>query len=343
MAKTINPGRISVEEFIAHQVPRTKKGETGRVPKFSEAVPPRNTRNLDFFTRRLQRTLSDRGQPVEPDPKLQAAPVPPQLSAYLSAEADIIAVSQNAATHLHQVQPASHYERESLFVATKLNVGGQLGIAVMKLEEEEGIHFTSTTINGMPVLDVELYDNLTLTDNTRVFKAGAFWLDQGQLYGLVSDDQQGQRGDIADFFLRSFLGCRHQRQPSLTTKDFYEATETWIAGSTMGDQDKLDAYDALKTEIRSQRATIDPVQFVRENFAPEHQDALRRHLANAGVPQAAFDKNVSRLGTRPMKSRLKTSSGITISGSADDIRDRVQSRELDGEQVIIIHDKLATP
>jgi hypothetical protein len=342
MAKTIDPGRIAVQEFIAHQVPRRRRSESGREPKFSQAVPDRNDRNLDFFTRRLKRTLQQRGQPVETDPRIQDALVPAQLKAYLQDGGDIVGVSQKVATHLCETQPGSHHERESLFVATRLSIAGQLGLAVMKLEEEEGVHFTTKTVRGKTVLDVELYDNLTLTDNTRVFKAGAFWIDRGGVYGLVSDDQQGQPGEIADFFLRRFLACRYQRRPSLTTKDFYEAVETWIDHSTLPDQDKLDAYDALKTEVRSQRRTIDPVQFIADNFAPEHQDALRDHLAQAGVPDAEFDKDLARLGTRPSKSRLKTSTGITITGDADDIKERVSSEILNGEQVIVIRDVLAS-
>lgn len=341
MAKTINVGQIKVQSFIAHQVPRVKKSEKGREPNYSGAVPPSSDRNLDFFTRRLRRTLAKKGQPVEVNPKLEAVPVPDQLTAFLKEQADVVAVSQAAARHLFQTQPASPHERESLFVTTPLTISGTRGVAVMKLEEEEGIHFTTKQIDGKTVLDVELYDNLTLTDNTRVFKAGAFWLDQGRLYGLVSDDQTGERGEIADFFLRGFLGCRHQRQPSLTTKDFYEAVDTWIAESPLSDQEKLDAYDALKTELRSQRKTVDPLQFVTDHFHPEHQDGLRAHLQQAGVPTAEFDKDLARLGTKPTSTRLKTTTGITITGSADDISERVSSEEVDGERVIVIRDTLA--
>lgn len=333
---------ITVRRLIAHQVPRPIAGDPVPDPQLSEAVPDLPPDTLAFFGRRLIRTLQDRGQPVEVDPQLDSPRLPGILADVLSAEnPDLVEPSQRAARYLLEVQPGSPYERQSLFVTAEVTANGQRSIAVMKLEREEGVHIHEREVNGMRVLTVEVLEDLMLTDNTRVFKAGLFRLDQDRIKGYVSDDQQGARDDPARYFLHRFLGCRLERRAAVVTRDFYNAAEEFIS-KQVGDSDrKLRYLTALQVEMASNRAQVDPVQFINDHLVGEDRAQFEVHLQSAGVPMAAFEKDLEKLESRVARSRLKTSKGITISGAASTIRDRVEITEINQRPAIVIRDTVA--
>ena len=332
---------VRMRQLIAHQVPRPVQGDTTAEPQLSEAVPDLPLETLTFFGRRLVRSLSDRGQEVEVDPRFDDPRMPKILGDALSTEElDLVAPSVTAARYLLEVQPGSAYERQSLFVMGDAVANGQASIALLKLEREEGVHVHSRTIDGKVVLDVEVLEDLMLTDSTRVFKAGLFWKDQNTLKGIVSDDQQSRRADPARYFLERFLGCRLRRSPALVTRDFYEAAEKFISTEVGDGERKLQYLTALQAELSSNRTQIDPVQFAHDHLVQEDRARFETYLQQAGVPAAAFDKDLDRLVPRLKKSRLKTASGITISGATQAMTERVSVIHHDGGPAILIRDSV---
>ncbi len=77
-------------------------------------------------------------------------------------------MSQDAARHLYAVQGGSN--SEGLLVVCGVTVEGRTGVALMKLEEEEGVQVEQSTVSGKPTLSFTVLDNLMLTDNTRVLR-----------------------------------------------------------------------------------------------------------------------------------------------------------------------------
>lgn len=332
---------ITVRRLIAHEVPRPLQGQDAVEPQLSEAIPDLPQRTLDFFGRRLIRSFADRGQSIEVDPRLEDPRLPGILRELLAEESpDLLDPSQRAARYLLEVQPGSPYEQQSLFVMAIVVANGRRSIALMKLEREVGVHVQQRQIDGKSVLDVEVLEDLMLTDKTRVFKAGLFWLDRNVLKGYVSDDQQAVRDDPARFFLQRFLGCRLERSPSVVTRDFYRATEAFIT-KHVDESRKLDYFNALQVEMASNRGQIDPVQFARDYFEPDERAPFEGHLHDAGVPTAAFDKDITKLGPSVKRSRVKTSAGITISGAAQEMKDRVGVITFEGAPAIVVRDTIA--
>lgn len=328
---------------MAHQVPRKRRSDTStNEPTYSEAIPELPDETLGFFTKRLQRTLQQRGHPVEEDEQAESPPLPRLFANFLNDELDLLQVSQRAADHLYRSQSGSPHEEECLFVTCEVSMMGKKGVAVMKLEREEGVQIETQDIDGKETLMVKVLDDLMLTDNTRLFKAGVFWLDRTTLYGSVSDTQQNTQTDIAQYFISGFLGCRFQKLPNVVTKDFFDAVPNFINSEVTDSEKKLNYYWALQTEVNSNKNNIDPVQFVADNFDLDHQDNVAAYLSDAGVPDAVFNKDTSKLSDRNNKSRLKTSNGLTIVGKPDEIHGRVTSEEYDGESAIIIRDTLVS-
>lgn len=322
--------------LIAHLIPHRRKNDAiVDIPK-SEAIPEVPGATLGFFTRRLVRTLNHRGQDVEIDQSRTELVMPPLLRDRLNGQIELLPFSQQAAQHLYVSQTGS--SSEGLLVACDLVHAGGPAVGVMKLDEEEGGLLEDQMVNGLPTLGVTVLDQLLLTDNTRVFKAGVFWMDADALVGHVSDEQQGDPVDIADYFLGRFLGCRLARRPAVLTRTFYDVVAAFISDHVAEQNKKLEYQDALNTEISSNRAKIDPIQFVQDHFDEEHRVPLLDAFTTAEVPEQSFYKDDSTLGTRLKKSRWRTSSSITISGSIQDMKEKVEPRTIDGEQVIVIHD-----
>lgn len=343
MVKSIDVGQVKVAQLIGHRVPRRKGPDDKREPALTDALPSLPPETLDFFGARLKKSLAAKGQDVEVDPKLDDPRMPRLVRGHLaSAPRDLVATSQTAARYLFESQGGSRYEDESLFVTLDVSLGGQPAISVMKLEKESGVEWDEETNDeGETVLMVSVNPRLFLTDNTRVFKAALFALDDAALVGIVSDDQQGQPTDVAEYFMRRFLGCRPRRSPAITTRDFYRTIERFISEDLTDPGQKLDVEGALKTELNSNRKRIDPVDFVSTYVPEEHQDLLLTRFRENEVPTTTFSKDLGKLGAQPRTTRLKTASGITIAGSAEEMSDRVRPGvDEDGAPTIIVRDTL---
>ena len=335
----VDVASLTIKNLIAHDIPKRMAADELTDFELSQAVPKLPRPTLDFFRGRLKVTLTKRGQLVDPNPKLNKPPLPPVLQAWLAdSKVDVVDVSQEAAKHLYSVQTGS--ASEGLLAVSAATIDGRRALALMKLPHEEGLSVTQTNVGGKPTLNVEVLGNLTLTENTRVFKAGVFWLDDGAMLGLVSDDQTGEATDIAGFFLTNFLGCRRVRQPKVLTKAFKEAVTEYISKNVTDEDDKLQYTYALYAELRSNAKKIDPTKFVSEHVGDDHKAPLLEALKQRGVPAAAFVKDTEMLPRGGRAARLQTEGGLTISGDAEAI-ERVESHDdVDGEHAIVIRDRV---
>lgn len=328
---------LSISDLIAHDIPKRRKSDAISDIPLSESVPPLPQPTLEFFTARLRGTLVKRGQIVEVDPKIEGAPLPGAIEQWLRTRGDVVALSQLAARHLYAVQVGS--ASEGILAMSPASVEGSTALALMKLPHEAGLRVKRMNIDGKATLTIELLGDLTLTENTRVFKAGLFWLHERAMVGVVSDDQTGEPCEIADFFLAKFLGLRRMKRPAVQTKAFRDTVIEFITKTVDEEAQKLDYFNALNVELRSHARKIEPIEFVRRHFHLRYREPLLKALAARGVSQSAFPKSTDLLPQGGRKARLKTNGGLTIAGDADAM-ERVKAEVVDGKQAIVIRDTL---
>lgn len=335
----VDLGQLSMEKLIAHDIPRRlKSDELADIP-LSEAIPTLPSKTLQFFDLRLQGTLIKKGQLVEVDPKLESPTLPPKIENWLrGTETDLVVTSQRAARHLYAEQDGS--TSEGLLAVSKADLNGNRALAIMKLPHEEGLQIHTKEVNGKNTLEITVLGDLTLTQHTRVFKAGLFWMEADKVVGLVSDDQTGESYDIAGFFLSNFLGFRRQQLPSVTTKSFKRIVEKYVSEKVTDDNEKLEYFNALYVELRSNAPKIDPSDFIQKHFKPEHQQPLFNTLKESGVTSAAFEKDTSQITNNGTRGRLKTTGGLTIFGDSEAMS-RIQSQSINGKTAIVIFDSVS--
>lgn len=342
MKKTdVDLATLGVSSLIAHAIPLRRAGDPMIAIPVSQVVPKMEAKSLAFFRDRLKVTLARQGQIVEVDPTLVGSFLPPEIRRWLEAsKPDLLGLSQGAAQHLYTNQSAS--QKDSWLAAATAKLGGARALALMKLPPEAGIQWRRVTLDGKVTLDVTVLDDLTLTEHSRVFKAGLFWLEGSRLRGLVSDEQQNAPTDISDFFLVKFLGFRRTREPNVLTQMFKVAATEFINKHVDDEEEKLGYFSALHVELRSHATRIEPAVFAQTHLAQEHRAQFLEVLAKHEVPDAGFRKDKSLLPREGRGGRVYTKNGLTISGDAEAIEERVRSAEVDNKRVIVIDDTLTS-
>ena len=135
-----------------------------------------------------------------------ASPIPSLVKQHLDgASAELLVASQTMARQLYSSQ--TRQNSAGLLIVSSVVVSSGPGLAILKLEHEDGIRVRRNSDESHLALDIEYISELVMTSQTKVFKAGLFYpsADDGGASGLVSDQQRSdsRRGDVAAFFLRA--------------------------------------------------------------------------------------------------------------------------------------------
>jgi hypothetical protein len=133
------------------------------------------------------------------------------------------------ARHLYLCQKGN--SPEGLLTVCEVTIADRNGVAILKLEREEGARVELAGTDGKRTFSVQHLHNLMLTGRTKVYKVGLFVQagdDLSSIEGSVCDTQRSHDSTVAHFFLEQFLGCRLREQSEITTQQFFEATENFI-------------------------------------------------------------------------------------------------------------------
>jgi hypothetical protein len=206
---------------------------------------------------------------------------------------------------------------------------------VLKLQHHEAMRMQPiTTEDGHQTFSATILGDLTLTDDTRVFKAALFRATGAgprDLEGLASDDQRGSGlgADLADFWLLTFLGCGFAEAPDRSTRAFYDATNAFLE-TLPHPEHRIEYRRALVATLLSPAATMSPAAFSEQFLRDEHKAGYDRVLAERDVPQTTFDKDLGLVERYLKRTRLTTAHRLTITGPPDQIEARVTIERADG-------------
>lgn len=310
-------GKLIVRKVIIHEIPRHSRSMDGGGPILSEVESPLNKELQLYFRERIIASLKS---PQAFDIMFEPAGTSPVPGLVLDSTSSnpkngFVSSSQEMAKHLFAMQTGSN--PSGLLSVIDCQVGSHEAVALIKLEKEEGARLQQDTIDGKRTFDIQHLRDLILTENTKVFKIGLF-VQTGQDLGSIDagacDHQRGYRPrtEIADFFLKRFLGCKLLDDPMVSTKRFYDATEKFINDYVEDPLRRTKYYNHLVSELTSQKGSLSPKSFAEKYLVVADRQKYLDYLESQNVAPTSFPRETDLISARLEKRVLEFRSGIAI-------------------------------
>ncbi len=336
---------LAVEQVIVHQVPRRDRAiDADTAITFSETpIPDLDPSRANFFVQRINGSLVERPFAIVPL-KGRVSTMPELIAGLIADRTQLVAASKDMARALYNAQ--RKVSNPGLLCVVIGKLASADCVVVLKLQYREGmqIHPMLTT-DGQQTFSATILDDLTLTEDARVFKAALFragGAGPDALEGLASDDQRRTgEGELADFFLVAFLGCDFAAEPDRMTRDFYEAASAFF-DSLPDPEQRIEYRRALVATLLSPTPTIVASEFSEQFLRDGHKATFDALLREREAPLTAFDKDTTLIDNKLKRTRLRTTHGLTITGPPDEIAERVSVGEGrdGGPPVILVRDEL---
>ncbi len=324
-------GQIQVQSLIVHEIPRhfLRAEDPSDGPVLSDVESPLNQTVRNFFQERMAGSLGRAAFEVELDPGAESRT--PGLIEGLLADppSDLVSSSRELAEILYHCQGGA--SPQGLLTVMTVAVEGRPGVAIIKLEKEEGTRVQRKKVQGGSTFSVDHLRDLMLTGKTRVFKVGLFSRPTGSdvIRGLVCDKQKGPGTTVAFFFLQRFLGCRLCESPEITTNRFFEVAQRYINEDIDDPERKANYQVALAQELSSNRTTVSPEAFANTNLDAADRAGLMERLEGAGVGTRSFPKDLAIVKPALRRIQWQFQQGVVVLALPEQVGGVVQVEGLD--------------
>lgn len=339
-----NYSSLNIENLIIHEIIKQNLSEEKQPPIYSEIESPLDDEIRLFLKDRMTDTVgSSKAHNIIFDDS-SSSTVPDLIKSLFAEEfdsANFVESSKEIASHLNQIQ-TGRSPGGFITIVNGKNLGQQI-IGVLKIEREQGARLEQAERNGKKTFEITSVKNLVLSQNTRLLKIGVFYqnLDNGQIVGKICDNQLTRKGEVASFFLNSFLGCKFMYDPSIQTKDFFRYSIQFIK-EKIEDPITQNKYKLhLQSYISNQERVINPRTFATTNLEVAHRQAYEDYLTEKGVGVAEIIRDTSCIKTYIEKIALEFENGIQIIGNQQDFEEQVSIEHLeDGRTKAMVESRL---
>lgn len=340
---TIDLSGLQLLEIVIHEIPIRRPGGDTVQPVLSEAAVPLDEELRRLFLENIRKKANHErcfGASFMAD---ASSPVPAWVREHGRDELSFIALSQNCARRLAEIQPSS----SSLGLLAVIRGRFQRGncLVLLKLEHEEGVRVRRNVENGqVRSLSLEHIREIVLSPTTRFFKQ-AFYQDAGD--GLevleVVDSQQRPSSinrPVANYFLGAFLGAHVAVEAKEATRRFYQAAREYVDKEIENVEEQLRVTQALISYIEAPAETMSIRNFAGSFIAPEAQDQFVQFLVARKVPEEEFAKDLALIRTSLSHMNMIGKRGYRVIGPSDSWEDRVSvALRDDGESEVTIRDE----
>lgn len=335
---------LEIDSAIVHDVPVRRAGADSGGPTFSEIDSELSQDLRNYFREKIVGSLAQAAFEVAFDPAA-GSPVPTLVTSVLEGSAEtIIQPSKDMAKHLYVSQTGVNPAGLLTVIQGRLNE--RRAVAILKLEREDGVRVLQGERQGLPTFDIQAIHDLMLTQNTKVFKVGLFLEPSNSgdaVEGLVSDKQRGYAPttEVADFFLKRFLGCILLLAPEVMTRRLFDAAEKFINETVLAPEDKARYQIALMAELGSQDTQFRPRRFAEHQLNVQHRQPFIAALAAEQLPANVVAKDTKLVASQLRKLRMDFDSGVLLIVPPAAVGEQVQVTELDdGRTHVDIRDHL---
>lgn len=343
----LNLEGLTVERIVVHTIPKRSPGKMPGVPIYAPRLTNLAQAGKDVFQLRITESLGKRSHGIE----LSIVDFSPQSFMQIGSQlmyandASFLSSSQAFANQLVRIQANLDLAASKLIVISgRIGLAQHRYVAVIKADLQDG--FADDNVNGTTLLE-----NLFLTPTQRLFKIG---LLEEAIAEPVNDE--GMRNEenfrvhlfdhlvttyetrnAAHYFYSQFLGSDMLHSQKKITRDFFELSSKFINSSPVSQDRKFELLDALRTELRSNRATVHSETFAADNLDAVIQQGYLDFLAQNDFQAGAFSKDIEYIkGRLKKRQRIKFSHGVEISAPADSLHSLVTIQESNAQRTVLV-------
>jgi len=267
--------------------------------------------------------------------RFSAAPitdVPKEVRAFSGSQhtsEEFVQMSRRLATQLFSRHTGA--TSPGLLCVLAVTAGNKSGLAMLKLERQEGAEIKFSGDEGQKYFGIEVLDNLILTEDTRLFKSALFLRNGAgdDDFDLGACDSQGPE-DVARFWL-AYLGCELAEEPRVTTRRWYNASVEFANEHITDPVAINDFYEHLHSELKSNRRKVTPRGFIEHSLPKALRAPYQDFLQKEKISLQAFVKDVEEIKYRLRRKSLRTKNGISVT-----VPEQEEARvEVDAEQIVV--------
>lgn len=335
--------QLVVDEAIFHLVPQRKR--TDPVPaalQLSESACQLTDDVRTKIQANFRKVLASLGREIVEEAEVKST-LPDCVHEYLTGQRSLVDASADIAQLLWESQRGS--SPAGLLLVGAARLAGQRALLIVKLEQESGLRAQNVLVDGLRTFDMRYFADLLMTEHNKVYKAALFCVDgiteEGHLEGWAADKQLS--GNMAQFWLQAFLGCRQKEDPQLLTQGLHDAAVDWVDNHVSDPETSVRYLMALLVELQSNSPTLDPTSFAATHLDLRDQDGFLDYLGSHNVPTTVFDKDVTRIATRLSDLRLGFESEIFLVAPIAALRDNIDINDHpDGTSTVTINGKITS-
>jgi hypothetical protein len=339
-----NYSTLYIENVIIHEIIRQNASDQKKPPIYSEIESELNDEIRVFLKDKVIHTVgSSKAQSVIFD-KLSDSPVPSIIQTLLIGNyenEEFITFSKRIADHLNIIQSGRSPGGFITIIYGKNQNRKVLGI--LKIEREQGARLEQSEREGKKTYEITSIKDLVLSPNTKLLKIGFFSQDEDaeEIEGKICDNQLTGKGDVANFFIKSFLGCRFKQDPAIQTKNFFNSSIHFIKEKIEDPRIQSRYKLHLQSYISNEARLINPRKFASLNLETAHRKVYEDYLLDKEVGVGEFIRDISYIASKIEKMALEFENGIQIVGNQEDFEDNVLIEHLDdGRTKALVESKL---
>jgi hypothetical protein len=334
---------LKINKVILHDIPKHTKKDEGDGPILSEVESPLSARSSYYFKTKIIESIGSTKAFGITFAAGNTSPVPQLITTFLAdaKKSVFIKNSQEIAQHLYNIQ--SGQNPPGLLAVIDCFVDDKRGLAIVKLEREEGVRLQQTKIKDKRTYDLHLISDLIFTQKTKVYKVSLFIaLDEEvtNIEASASDHQTGyfRQADVARFFLSSFLGCTLLEAANISTKIFYELSERYFNEEVSDPIKRARYYNHLRSALTSQHDSISPEGFAVSYLETRDRQPYVDYIKSQGLAAQSFPLDTELIERRLKSQIYQFQEGVSITINSNEAEDRVKWTPLpDGEVKAEIH------
>ena len=319
-----------MKNVIIHEILKQKRGDEKEPPIYSEIESDLNNESKKFLKSLLINSIGSKNAHGISFNEDSDSPVPEIIKKILSSDFDsdeFITLSKQMSEHLNNTQSGIN-SAGFILILHGFNENKKV-IGILKLEKQEGAQLKQSQRDGKNTFEIMNIKDLILSKNTKLFKICVFYKESDDSYGgTICDNQLGTKGDVADFFLRDFLGCKLNADYAVETKNFFKHSIDFfknnIEDPLIQNQYKLH----LQSYVSSQSRIINTRTFATTYLNTEDRTNYEKYLDEKDVPIKIL-KDIIYIELDLKKHLYEFENGIRIIGTNNDFEENVKLRYLE--------------